>query len=88
MEEVYLYIDRMENIHHEAMMGYAVPAVTSTVSWSTRKIEEPDKVYSYEFQNLILVLMHVMEEKDATYNKAIKEIEELTALIDAALETN
>ena len=88
LEEVFLYIDRMENIHHEAMMRYAGPAVTSTVSWSTRKIQEPDKVYSYEFQNLILILMHVMEEKDATYKKAIKEIEELTALIDATLETN
>ena len=88
IKEVYLYIDRMENIHHEAMMRYAGPAVTRTVSWSTRKIQEPDKVYSYEFQNLILTLMHVMEEKDDTYNKAIKEIEALTALIDAALQND
>ena len=88
LEEVYLYIDRMENIHYDAMIGYAAPAVTSTVKWSTRKIQEPDKVYSYEFQNLILTLMHVMEEKDATYKKAIKEIEELTALIDTALEND
>jgi hypothetical protein len=87
LEEIYLYIDRMENIHHEAMMGFAAPAVTSAVSWSTRKIQEQDKVYSYEFQNLILILIHIMEEKDTTYKIAIKEIEELTAIIDAALVT-
>lgn len=87
LEEIYLYIDRMENIHYDAVMGYAAPALTSTVKWSTRKIQEPDKVYSYEFQNIILVLMKVMKEKDKTYNQAIKEIEELTALIDEELVT-
>jgi hypothetical protein len=32
--------------------------------------------------------MHIMEEKNATNKLAIKEIEELTALIDSALETD
>lgn len=86
LEEIYLYIDRMENIHYNAMIRYAAPAMTSVVKWSTRKIQVPDKVYSYEFQNLILVLMHIMEEKDDTYNQAIKEIERLTTLIDEELE--
>jgi len=86
LEQIYFYIDRMENIHHDAVMRYAAPAITSTVKWSTRKIQVPDKVYSFEFQNLILVLIQIMEEKDDTYNWALKEIEELTELIDEELE--
>lgn len=85
LEEIYMHINRMENIHYDAMMRYAAPAVTSTVKWSTGKIQQPDKIYSYEFQNLILVLMHVMEEKDETYNQAINYIEKLTALINEEL---
>jgi hypothetical protein len=85
LEAILLYIDRMENIHHEAMMSYAAPNVLTAVKWSTGKIQEPDIVYSFKFQNLILVLIQIMVEKDDTYNQALKEIDRLTALIDKEL---
>ena len=42
-------------------------------------------MFTYEFQNLIVILMQVMEEKDRTYNSALNEIERVTKLIDDEL---
>ncbi len=88
LEEIFMHVNRMENIHYDAMIRYAAPAVTSTIKWSTGKIQKPDELFTYEFQNLILVLMQVMEEKDDTYKQAINEIERITELINQELETN
>lgn len=85
LEETYMHINRIENIHYDAIMQYVGPTVKSTLKWSTDKIQEPDKVYTYEYQNLILILMQIMEEKDSVYQKAIREIDELTELIDVEL---
>ena len=85
LEEIYMYVNRMENIHYDAMIRYAAPAVTSTIKWSTGKVQQPDKLYSYEFQNLIIVLLDVIDEKDGSYSQALSKIEELTILLNEEL---
>tara|TARA_R110000772_G_scaffold157755_1_gene268937 strand:- start:673 stop:1380 length:708 start_codon:yes stop_codon:yes gene_type:complete len=87
LEEMYIYINRMENIHYDAMMNHTAPVITSILKFSTREIEKPDVVFTYEFQNLILVLLQVMEEKDRTYDQAINEIDLISRLIDEELES-
>ncbi|MEX0290429.1 MAG: DUF6090 family protein [Flavobacteriaceae bacterium] len=85
LEETYMHINRIENIHYDAMMRYAAPALSSTVKWSTGVIQKPEELYTYEFQNLIEILMQVMLEKDDTYKEALREIDLLTALINEEL---
>ena len=88
LEEMYIYINRMESIHYDAMMNYTAPATISVLKFATREIKKPDDVFTYEFQNLVIMLMQVMEEKDRTYNQALNEIDVVTKLIDDELNTN
>ncbi|RLD28611.1 MAG: hypothetical protein DRI75_06200 [Bacteroidetes bacterium] len=85
LEEIYNYVNRMENIHYDAMMNHVVLATGLVLNYSTKVIKKPDKVFNYEFQNLIVILLQIMEEKDRTYNKALNEIERVTKLIDDEL---
>lgn len=85
LEERYIYINRMESIHYDAMMNHAVVAINPVLKYATNEIKKPNVVFTYEFQNLILILMQVMEEKDKTYNDALNEIERVTKLINEEL---
>lgn len=82
LEERYIYINRMESIHYDAMMKHAVVAINPVLKYATSEIKKPDDVFTYEFQNIIIILMQVMEEKDKTYNDALKEIERVSELIE------
>jgi len=85
LEERYIYINRMENIHYDAMMKHVVSVINPIIKYTTAEIKKPDIVFTYEFQNLLVILMQVMEEKDKTYKEALNEIENVTALIDTEL---
>ena len=88
LEERYNYINRMENIHYDMVIGYAAPSTTSTVNYITGEVVEPEQIYSVEFQNLTHLLLQVMIEKDEIYKSGIAEINGILALIDAELEDN
>ena len=85
LEEIYNYVNRMENIHYDAMMNHTAPAISSVLKLLTSEIKKPDEVFTYEFQNIVILLMQIMEEKDSTYNRALNEIERVTKLIDEEL---
>ncbi len=88
LEEMYIYINRMENIHYDAMMQHAVIAINPILKYSTGEIKKPDDVYTYQFQNLVIILMQVMNEKDRTYKQALDGIDLVTKLIDEELEAH
>lgn len=85
LEEIYNYVNRMENIHYDAIMKHAVIAINPIIKYTTNKIKKPDVVFTYEFQNLIIILMQVMEEKNRTYINALNEIERVAMLINEEL---
>jgi len=85
LEELYHYMNRMENIHYDAMMNHVIMAVTHVLKFSTGEIKKPDEVFTYKFQNNVIVLMQVMREKNEIYSKALNEIERVTKLIDEEL---
>jgi hypothetical protein len=86
LEEIYNYVNRMENIHYDAMMNYVVVATGAVLNYSTNEIKKPEDVFTYEFQNIIVILLQIMKEKNSTYNKALNEIERVTKLIDEELK--
>ncbi len=87
LEERYTYLNRMENIHYDAVMQYAAPGMISAIKMQTGEIMKPEKIYSFQFQNLILLLIRVMEEKTDTYTSTISYIDRTLELIDKELES-
>ena len=87
LEEKYLYINRMENIHYDVMMTYVIPAVFPNVKFSSSEVMKVEELYNYEFENLLLSLLQIMAEKDQVYHEALREIEIITNLIDKELKS-
>ena len=85
LEELYNYVNRMENIHYDAMMQHLVIALNPVINFATKEIKKPDVVFNYEFQNLIVMLMQIMNEKNDVYAKTLDEIERVIKLIDEEL---
>ena len=88
LEEMFNYVNRMENIHYDAIMNHTVAVINPVLKYSTSEIKKPDIVFSYQFQNLVIILIQVMTEKDKTYEQALNGIELVTTLIDKELSNN
>ncbi len=86
LEQRYNYINRMENIHYDAVIQYAAPSMSNTIKMSTNEIMKPEVVYSFKFQNLIQTLIQIMEEKKHTYVDTINYIDDAIELIEKELE--
>lgn len=85
LEEMYIYINRMEKIHYDAVMQHTVKIITPVLAYASSEIRKPELVFTYEFQNMIIILMQIMEEKDRTYHQALHEIALVTQSIDDEL---
>lgn len=85
LEERFLHINRIENIHYEAIITHVLPSIKDVVKFSTGEVQKPDKLYQTEFQNLILLLLKVMREKDDAYRLTLRKIDRITGLIEEEL---
>ena len=81
LEETYIYVNRMENIHFEALISM-IPDLIKTVRISSNKVENEEHLYGFEFQNYFAISLKVMDEKDGAYNRTKDEIESIIKLID------
>ena len=87
LEERYIYINRLESIHFNALMTM-VPELNSVVRLSSKKVENIEKLYDYQFQNLFAISIRIMREKDAIYKSAINEIQRLVSLMDKEINND
>ena len=86
LEGRYFYMIRMEKIHWGIIMQDVLPAISSTLKFSSYQVKEPEQVYSYRFQNLIWGLKRVMLEKDTIYLETNERIKSLIGIIDQEIE--
>ncbi len=86
LEENYNYLNRMEMIHYNTVMDYVVKSTLMNMRLSTGEIMEPDAIYTYQFENLIISLLSIMNEKQHAYNQAHAQISKITQWIDAELK--
>ena len=86
LEETYIYMNRMENIHLQFILEILVPEFMNNINFSSGEAERPDVLYSVFFQNFFIVSMDVMEEKNDIYQRALREIDAISLLIDEELE--
>jgi len=82
LEETYVYINKMESIHLDAIKQIILPDLIAAMNFSEQKAENPDTLYTISFQNRFSILTDIMKEKNEVYNRAIHEINEINELID------
>jgi len=88
LEETYVYINKMEGVHFELIKLYILPDIFKNVKIISAEVENPDKLFEFEFQNKFVIAMAVMKEKGEIYTRALNEIKELIELIDKELDSN
>ncbi len=86
LEETYIYLNRMEAVHQQLILDHIGPAVLINIHLASGKVERPDDLYSFYFQNLLLTSISIMKEKDELYQRASADIDSITILIDEELK--
>jgi hypothetical protein len=86
LEEAYIYLNRIETVHQQLILNSIGPFVLNNIHLSIGISERPDELYSFFSQNLFLVSIDLMEEKDEIYQQAQREIDYLSLLIEEELK--
>lgn len=86
LEEKYIYINRLEVIHFQAILQYVGPGIVDNVNFSTAKVESPEQLYSFKLQNLFISFINVCKEKEEVYLETLEQIDSISSLIDEELK--
>ncbi len=86
LEEIYIYMNRMEKIHFQVIMSGAHLDIQKSIKFSDRSVRKPEELFGIEFQNHFISMMGIMREKDEIYLRAINVIEIIIELIDEELK--
>ena len=85
LEETYIYVNRMETIHFQAIMSM-FPDLTQTIRMHSNKVENEEYLFGFKFQNFFIISLKVMEEKDSAYKRTKNEIESIIKRIENEVE--
>lgn len=80
----YAYIERLEETHNEAMLNIIVNQVIDIVQLEPLEVKKPDLLFGYVMQNTFVLMLGVIEEKNAIYRHAIGQIEATITLLESA----
>ena len=84
LESEYSYIERIEDSHREVILESIFPNfLVKAIRISDLSIVEPQVVYNYQFENIVIVTVGLMDEKTDIYKRAIKEIDKILAQIES-----
>ena len=86
LEETYIYLNRMEDIHQLLVTEMLVPELMSNLDFSSSEVERPDELFSFKYNNFFVVSINVMEEKDEIYRRALREIDIISQLLEAEFD--
>jgi len=84
LEELYIYINILENTHHDAVMIF-IPEIAQVIKVNQMEVKYPDQLYSFEFQNYFVLMLNLMQEKDQIYDRTLNEVNSIVALIEGEL---
>ncbi|MDT0643966.1 hypothetical protein RM553_14100 [Zunongwangia sp. F363] len=82
LEETYTLINRLEETHNTAIMNFAVPTLVDVMNFSTLTVKKPEVLFDYRYQNMFVLFIELMNEKEDIYEKAQIEIENIVLQID------
>jgi hypothetical protein len=82
LESEYSYIERIEDTHREVILESIFPNfLIKAIRVSDMSLIEPQILYNYQFENIVIVTVALMDEKTDIYKRAIKEIDKILAQI-------
>ena len=79
LESNYVYINRMEELHKDLILNQLLPYVIKSIQIQPLKIMDPELLYNYYFQNMIILTIGLMEETHQLYNETINDIDAILA---------
>jgi len=85
LEEMYLYINRLEENHSTIILSQIIPIIKETLQVDPIKVVKPESIFSYKFKNNFDLLTGLMKEKSNAYKQAEGMIEIIIGLIDKEL---
>jgi len=88
LEETYVYINKMEDIHFEVIKTIVLPDLVKSIQFYPPKVESPDELYTFQFKNRFTLLVDIMKEKNEVYKKAIHNIDNIIELTNRELSSN
>lgn len=86
LEESYIYLNRLENIHWQVILNHISKEIMENVDLSLNKAINPDAIYSFRFGNLFFTSINIMVEKDEVYQRALRQIDNISGLIEKEFE--
>jgi len=85
LEMTYTFINRLEDIHWELIINEISPVFRGVVNYTTFEIIKPDELYSVGLQNIFFECIHLVQVKDAVYQKALNEMRAIVDMIETEL---
>lgn len=91
LENTYIFINQLEDIHWEIIIEELSPELKGVLNFNSFEqakpdaILQPDRLYSPELQNIVYEARYLSIGKDTIYGRAIREIDNITSLIDIEL---
>ncbi len=86
LEETYTYINRLEENHSSIILSQIIPDIRQRIQFDPLKVENPESLFKYQFQNNFDILIILMLEKSEIYKRAKDEIGSIIDLIDQELK--
>ena len=88
LQSTYSYMNKLEDIHWEIIMKELSPELRGVINYSNLAIIKPEKLFSVEIQNIFIESLFLTKGKEAVYDRALNEIDELLKLINQELQTS
>ena len=85
LEETYIYVNRMETIHFEAILSM-IPDLIQTIRMYSNKVENEESLFGFKFQNFFVISLKIMDEKNDAYYRTKSEIKSIIKLIDIEIK--
>jgi len=86
LEELYIYISKMEEIHRDVILNEVAMAISDNFKILTQEVLNADNLYTVKYQNLLIIIIGIMSEKDEVYHKSLTEIQTIIKYIDEEID--
>jgi hypothetical protein len=77
LEQLYSYINRLENTHEDAIIQLIIDQIRLPIRFDPYKVEKPDLLFNYVYENNFSLLIELMREQDGLYEIAISDIDDI-----------
>ena len=86
LEELYTYLNRLENNHLESMINFVIPKLSQYIRLVPFKVADEEALFDFPFHNIILLYLSIMEEKADLYQRTLGKISEIRASVEKQLQ--